>query len=168
MGQVPDDDILVAQATLFLLEASARGPYTKIRYRFGTTELAGSSEDALERLVRFPKPAHCIGSVKEESLEIRCTRADPEMTWRDPEGVLARVSAHIRGMDQPEHAMLLLRRGSKSMLFPLRCFRQWFAEYRLQDYSMSARSGDELSRELGAAVVLEIGPPPRIVGEEIR
>jgi hypothetical protein len=109
-----------------------------------------------------------MANVRGDVLEVVCSRADPDVKWRDVEGILSRINERLIMVDDPERAMLLLRRGSNSMLFPLRCMRQWFSNYRLQDYSMSARAGDKESEEIGAAVVLNIGPAPQILREEIR
>jgi hypothetical protein len=168
MHHLPEDDMTIARATLFLLEASAKAPYTKVHYRFGASEFAGTQDAAIEHLVKFPKPAHCTGAVSGVTLEITCTRADPDSKWRDVERVLGGITTHLSPGVEPEDAKLLLQRGSKSMLFPLRYLRRWFADYRLQDYAMSMPPNDTESLGRDDIVVVNIGPAPRIIREEIR
>jgi len=169
MNQLPCDGRVIARATLFVLAASAGAPSHEIRYRLGASGVPDSTDAAVDYLVKLPKPVHCLGKLLGDTLQVTCTRADPESRWRDVERVLDRIRAGFVGTDQPEEdTMVLFRRGSATMLFPLRCFREWFANYRLQDYSMSVRSNDRENRELGAIVTLNIGPGPRIIREEIR
>jgi hypothetical protein len=168
MNKPSEDDMIIARATLLLLTASVKGASADVHYRFGAVETSGVTDRLVELLAEFPKPAYCLGSVRGATLEITCNTAGPYARARDVDSLIGRIWEGAAGMTRSkEGAMLLLRGGSTSLLFPLRCFRRWFDDYRLQDYSMSMEFNDEEADARGAIVAVSIGPPPAHIRVEI-